>query len=265
MKPIILVNRLCYFYFFVSLSFQLSSDESSEDLRFSSSLLDHLPHFSLNGLEEDEEDTLPLSGNDLSFFGHSPKVDNGQPQYQCHSCEQPDCSEESICNNAYQCWKSRVRDTTGTESVSKGCITNYDQQILYCSTLSFDNGQNNENGHGEYQEENSLYAIECCQGDFCNNGTFPPLPVTLYADDEGNAEYYETVLRLTLAVLCPVLILSIVLAVILLVMRKWHRQRMARLAIIEGSQGLDHTDYRDYRDELRVTAAGDSTLRVFIF
>ena len=43
-------------------------------------------------------------------------------------------------------------------------------------------------------------------------------------------------------------------------MRKWHRRRMAHLAIIEGSQGLD-ADYT-YRDELRVTAAGDSTLRV---
>ena len=82
-------------------------------------------------------------------------------------------------------------------------------------------------------------------------------------DDEGNAEYYGTVLRLSLAVLCPVAILSIVLSVILLMMRKWHRRRMAHLAIIEGSQGLDHTDYT-YRDELRVTAAGDSTLRVFL-
>jgi len=82
----------------------------------------------------------------------------------------------------------------------------------------------------------------------------------LLLDDEENAEYYGTVLRLTLAVMCPVVVLSIVLAIILLMMRKWHRRRMAHLAIIEGSQGLD-ADYT-YRDELRVTAAGDSTLRV---
>lgn len=230
-----------------------SSDESSEDLTFSSSLLDHLPSF--GSLEEDEED-LPVSASDSGFLGmSSSRLNIGKPQYQCYSCEQSDagdCVEETICYNAYQCWKSRVRDVTG-ESVSKGCTTNLDQVVLYCNTLSFD-------GSGGNKEENSLYAIECCQGDLCNNGTFPPLPTTtLNSDDEENAEYYGTVLRLTLAVLCPVVVLSIVLAIILLMMRKWHRRRMAHLAIIEGSQGLD-ADYT-YRDELRVTAAGDSTLR----
>lgn len=54
------------------------------------------------------------------------------------------------------------------------------------------------------------------------------------------------------------IILGIVLAAILLLMRHWHRRRMTRLALMEGSQDPDYT----YRDELRVTAAGDSTLRV---
>lgn len=61
-----------------------------------------------------------------------------------------------------------------------------------------------------------------------------------------------------LAILCPVLILGFVLAGILLIMRQWHKRRMARLTIIEGSLDPEYT----YRDELRVTAAGDSTLRV---
>lgn len=82
-----------------------------------------------------------------------------------------------------------------------------------------------------------------------------------FSDEEGDAEYYGTVLRLTLAVMCPVIILGITLAVILLLMRHWHRRRMARLAIMEGSQDPDY----NYRDELRVTAAGDSTLRVTLF
>lgn len=65
-------------------------------------------------------------------------------------------------------------------------------------------------------------------------------------------------LRLSLAVLCPVLILGLILVAILLLMRRWHRRRMARLVVMEGSQDPDYL----YRDELRVTAAGDSTLRV---
>ena len=77
---------------------------------------------------------------------------------------------------------------------------------------------------------------------------------------EEDAEYYETILRLSLAVLCPVVILGLALVAILLTMRHWHRRRMARLAIIEGSQDPDCM----YRDELRVTAAGDSTLRVSV-
>ena len=65
-------------------------------------------------------------------------------------------------------------------------------------------------------------------------------------------------LRLSLAVFCPVFILGLVLGAILLLMRHWHRRRMARLVVMEGSQDPDYL----YRDELRVTAAGDSTLRV---
>ena len=80
----------------------------------------------------------------------------------------------------------------------------------------------------------------------------------MVSGDAEDEDYYATVLRLMLAILCPVVILGIVLAVILLMMRHWHRRRMARLTIMEGSQDPEYT----YRDELRVTAAGDSTLRV---
>ena len=75
---------------------------------------------------------------------------------------------------------------------------------------------------------------------------------------EEDAEYYGTIFRLSLAVVCPVVILGVVLVAILATMRHLHRRRMARLAIIEGSQDPDCM----YRDDLRATAAGDSTLRV---
>lgn len=34
-------------------------------------------------------------------------------RYKCHSCEPPDCSTLTTCTNAVQCWKSRVRESTG--------------------------------------------------------------------------------------------------------------------------------------------------------
>jgi len=245
---------LSHLFCFSSFHYVFGSDEhddSSEDLVFSSSLLDHLPNFSVNSLEEDEEDTLPLSGNaSFGLFGMNINSFLEGPRYRCHSCEQPDCSEPSICHDAYQCWKSRIRDTKGEEYVSKGCTTNLEQVVLYCNTKSFD-------GNSENEAENSLYSMECCEGDLCNNGTFPPLPTRSPTDAEDDAEYHGTVLRLSLAVLCPVLILGIVLATILLIMRHWHRRRMARLVVMEGCQDPDYS----YRDDLRVTAAGDSTLR----
>lgn len=236
------------FLFVLQQAYSSDDDGSSEDLVFSSSLLESMPHFPLDMFGDDEENSLDVFGNGtLGLL--SPNL-NHHAKYQCHSCEQPDCSEETICNNAYQCWKSKVRDLSGLESVSKGCTTSAEQVVLYCNTLSFD-------GNGEYQRESSSYAIECCEGNFCNNGSFPMLPTTQYAGSSETDDYNATILRLMLAILCPVIILGIALAIILLMMRHWHRRRMARLTSMEGSQDPDYT----YRDELRVTAAGDSTLR----
>lgn len=241
--------RMFCFLFVLQQAYSSDDDGSSEDLVFSSSLLESMPHFPLDMFGDDEENSLDVSGNGtLGLL--SPNL-NHHAKYQCHSCEQPDCSEETICNNAYQCWKSKVRDLSGLESVSKGCTTSVEQVVLYCNTLSFD-------GNGEYQRESSSYAIECCEGNFCNNGSFPMLPTTQYAGSSETDDYNATILRLMLAILCPVIILGIALAIILLMMRHWHRRRMARLTSMEGSQDPDYT----YRDELRVTAAGDSTLRV---
>lgn len=60
-----------------------------------------MPNFPLSIFEDEEENTLPVSGN--GSFGLMPtNINLGEPKYQCHSCEQPDCSEETICSNAYQ-------------------------------------------------------------------------------------------------------------------------------------------------------------------
>lgn len=45
--------------------------------------------------------------NNLNSIHHVGK------SFKCHSCDAPDCSQETICHNAVQCWKSRVRQSNG--------------------------------------------------------------------------------------------------------------------------------------------------------
>ncbi|PSN51061.1 Activin receptor type-1 [Blattella germanica] len=153
------------------------------------------------------------------------------------------------------CWKSRVRDTDGKERVSRGCVTAPDQIPLYCSVASFSSRSGHTKRHTEGQ-----YAIECCAGDFCNNGSFPELPKSIY---KGPVDPYPDstsyILKLTLAILGPVLALGVLGAVVLLCMRRRHRKRLMAARTM-----ADPETYYPSDDLLRVTAAGDSTLRVSI-
>lgn len=36
-----------------------------------------------------------------------------EKRFSCHTCEPPSCSRPTICHDAVQCWKSRVRESTG--------------------------------------------------------------------------------------------------------------------------------------------------------
>lgn len=123
--------------------------------------------------------------------------------------------------------------------------------------------------------ENSAYAIECCEGDLCNNGTFPVLPapvelgrclilkftkqlfIRLYLDKDDN-EQSDMMIKLTFALICPIAIMIVLASAFLLVMKQYHQRRMARMNVITGYQDSDLV----YKDDLHATAAGDSTLRV---
>lgn len=75
-----------------------------------------------------------------------------------------------MCQNAIQCWKSRVRDSYGYVKVSRGCTVSHEQLPLFCN-------QNNLNGNGpQKRHTHGQYNIECCSGDYCNSGSFPELP-----------------------------------------------------------------------------------------
>merc|ERR1719187_238840 len=136
---------------------------------------------------------------------------------------------------------------------SKGCAPNVQQATFLCSTKKYDGKR-----YHDKTGQSAQYAVSCCEGNMCNNLTdFPKLPDVPVVDREvmeATAEQPEHILRLVLAVVCPVLVLGILVSVILLVMRYRHRKRMAEL-------NHEQLEYQDELVGLRAQAAGDSTLR----
>lgn len=76
------------------------------------------------------------------------------------------CVCVKICVS-FQCWKSRTRDAYGQELVSRGCTTS--SEVLPFCTRKID-GQRKRHTMGQYN-------IDCCYGDYCNEGDFPDLPI----------------------------------------------------------------------------------------
>lgn len=52
-----------------------------------------------------------------------------QPRYKCYSCDPPHCTYQSVCYDAVQCWKSRVRESSGVYLLF--LIINKKYSILY--------------------------------------------------------------------------------------------------------------------------------------
>ncbi|KAF5307599.1 hypothetical protein FQR65_LT06755 [Abscondita terminalis] len=216
-------------------------------------------------LKEDADDDDDDSNNDLDVgepppFGIHKRLDNhnniigvqtyGKQRYNCHSCEPPKCSNLTTCVNAIQCWKSRVRDSSGEESVTRGCTLNADQLPLYCRTPSF-SVQRKRHAVGQYH-------IRCCEGHMCNGGEFPDLPPLYREETTSYNDSLSYVLKLVLAVVIPTIVLAIAVTITLLVLRRIHKRRLRE----QSKQDLD--TYYASDDLLRATAAGDSTLREYL-
>ncbi|KAK6618719.1 hypothetical protein RUM43_013110 [Polyplax serrata] len=184
------------------------------------------------------------------------------PKYKCLSCDPPDCIPQPPCLDAYQCWKSHTRDLNGVEAVSRGCTKKLDQVHLLCKTPSF-------SGTHKKRHTGGQYVMICCAGDYCNNGTFPPLPEVTFHDDVASIypDKNMYILKLTLAILGPVVGLGVLGTVVLLLMRRTHKKRLERQSgpwKKERQNGILDSDAY-YTDELvHVTAPGDSTLREFM-
>lgn len=158
-----------------------------------------------------------------------------------------------VCENAITCWKSTVRDSNGVERVSRGCTKKAEHLPLYCSQKDINAGPKKRDvpaiGLGTYN-------IECCTGDFCNNGSFPALPQfkTEFPSDSTSDE----IIKLSLALFGPVVIVGLFALVIILWMRQGHKRRLI------DARNQQDTDIYYATDDLlkRSHACGDSTLRV---
>lgn len=173
------------------------------------------------------------------------------PRYRCLMCmsDVESCDPMETCDSAIECYSSHTRDTYGKEMYSKGCAETADNVNFYCLTTHYER----EHGHteGGYY---SQYAINCCTGDLCNNGSFPTLaPMTIFDEAVEYNDDYGYLVRRVFSILGPAVLIVAILLCLLLYMRKRHKRRMGTLTM--------HENDNYYRDDLRATAAGDSTLR----
>lgn len=149
-------------------------------------------------------------------------------RYNCFSCESPNCQnstdEANFCENAIQCWKSRVRGLYDEERVSRGCTTSFQQLHLFCNKNNFhdDNVKGMLKRHSVRQ-----YNITCCSGDYCNDGHFPSLPgISQLNGDIEDSPNNIFFIKLFFEIFGPFAIISGLAIAIFLFMRNNHRKRL---------------------------------------
>jgi activin receptor type-1 len=98
--------------------------------------------------------------------------------------------------------------------------------------------------------------MECCTGDYCNNGSFPylpPLPAELPVDSAT-----DDLIRLCFAIFGPIIIVGVIASVVILFLRRNQKKRLVDARIQQDADTYYASD-----DLLKRThACGDSTLRV---
>ncbi|XP_058126247.1 activin receptor type-1 isoform X1 [Anopheles coustani] len=221
----------------------------------------HICEGNLDGKLLDEMDDTDMEV-ESSLGNRQAPVQNtitNHPRYKCYSCEPPDCADTTIhahhCQNAIQCWKSRTRDQNGNENLQRGCTNEHDQLPLYCSQ-----NQKSSTGGGPKKRHISgsgMYNIECCTGDYCNNGSFPSLPPMKATGNLSEAD--PIVMKMVAAILLPFCTVVILAIAVIYCMRRRHKKRMNA-----SRTKYDPETYYTNDDVLRATSAGDSTLREYL-
>lgn len=150
------------------------------------------------------------------------------------------------------CWKSRVRDATGVERVSRGCTTKQDHLPLYCTPKNISDGPKKRDAATPM----GVYNVECCEGDYCNNGSFPYLPPL--KEELPDEATMEEALKLAFAILIPLVVFVFITVFVILLMRRNHKKRL------DSARNKQDTDPYYANDDIlkRSHACGDSTLRV---
>ncbi|KAK9880516.1 hypothetical protein WA026_011755 [Henosepilachna vigintioctopunctata] len=192
-----------------------------------------------------------LNRDDLSTYEKNSTVVNitTPKTFTCHSCDPPNCINPTKCFEAVQCWKSRVREVSGLESISRGCTKEFDQLPFFCRPPYSIKDKRQVGGR---------YQVDCCVGDLCNDGEFPTLPVRYTENTNAYADSVHYILKLIGAVVIPLLILGICIIIALYLMKKRHKRRLC------NESRYDPDAYYASDDLLRATAAGDSTLREYL-
>nr|BBD17789.1 saxophone [Athalia rosae] len=217
---------------------------------------------------------------------HFNGISSTQKRYKCYDCDlcdpcdSPDCDLPKTCSGAITCWTARVHEAGGTERLSRGCTSEPEHMPFICSKQQ----QTIGSGSGKKRQASSStgggqYSLVCCQGDLCNNGSFPELHSYFPQEPSNDERVEDYAVKLTLAILGPMVGLGVigsgVLACILI--RRTRRKRPSALrrnkllvdsdlepSSLHFSSSSPSTTSAYHTHELRATAAGDSTLKEYL-
>ncbi|KAK7082913.1 Activin receptor type-1 [Halocaridina rubra] len=208
-----------------------SNDSNVED----NDLLDLLHNASKEDL------SLSQPNPDISGKGspHLADFDENTERISCIRCSVPHCNFVSECHKAIMCFTARIRDSTGELKEARGCVSQPDHVKWQC---------------GFKEDTHKAFKIDCCQSHYCNNGSFPELPSSDTITDRNSK-----IAHIFLVDVLPVVLVLVFAVVVVLLIRRAHYRRLREYAA-SATSSLPPS-HSSYRDELRVTAAGDSTLR----
>lgn len=155
-------------------------------------------------------------------------------------CTNEICDNVTICENALMCYSYNVYDAYGIQRRQKGCLFKPDWLLMLCSKTH----------HEGTKPHSGQYSGKCCQGNLCNNGSFPLLAPKISEDQSINSSW--NAINLMLSILLPIIFLCGILIIIICIMKRRCKKRMGSL--------LDpNPNY--YCEELKTCTSDDSSLR----
>ncbi|BET01898.1 Saxophone [Nesidiocoris tenuis] len=203
----------------------------------------------LGGLAADDGDDDQTSDG-LSLLNSV----SSRGKYKCLSCDPPNCTPREPCVNAFQCWTYyQVDQLSGETKFHRGCTVNEEQARFMCPTVA---------------STTVTYSMHCCNGDFCNNGTFPQ-----HLRKVGEKEDDTYVWKLTLAIIGPIMGLLVTAGLIVLCFLKWsHNKRLelptsgnsAYLAVPHDFVPSTHSNLKSQDGYLEMTSGSGSGLPLLI-